>query len=76
MTFIGFAVVFFLIWFFNSVRIITEYERAVVFRLGRVLDKPKGPGLVFIFWPIDRVVIVSLRLVNHGCPVARYHHQR
>ena len=38
-----------------------EYERGVVFRLGRVLQRPRGPGLMFLFWPIDRLVRVSLR---------------
>ena len=56
------------IWFFNSVRILNEYERAVIFRLGRVLDAPKGPGLVFVLWPIDRAVVMSLRLVTLDVP--------
>lgn len=56
------------IWFINSVRVINEYERAVVFRLGRVLGKPKGPGLVLVFWPIDRMVVVSLRLATLDVP--------
>jgi len=60
--------VLFLIWFFNSVRIMNEYERAVIFRLGRVLPEPKGPGLVFVLWPIDRAVVVSLRLVVLDVP--------
>ena len=58
----------FLLWFFNSVRVLKEYERAVVFRLGRVLDKPLGPGLVLVFWPIDKMVVISLRLVTLDVP--------
>src|SRR5579884_2381964 len=45
-----------------------EYERAVVFRLGRVLKKAKGPGVVFILWPIDKIVKVSLRVVTWEVP--------
>ena len=52
----------------NCVKIVNEYERAVIFRLGRVLDKPKGPGVVLILWPIDRAVIVSLRLITLDVP--------
>lgn len=56
------------VWFFNSVRILKEYERGVVFRLGRVLGQPVGPGIVFIIWPIDKVVVLSLRLVTLDVP--------
>jgi regulator of protease activity HflC (stomatin/prohibitin superfamily) len=45
------------------INVLNEYERGVVFRLGRVLPEPKGPGLVLIFWPIDRMVRVSLRTI-------------
>ena len=58
-------VVFYL---FNCIKIVNEYERAVVFRLGRVLKEAKGPGLVLIFWPIDQARIVSLRLVTLDVP--------
>ena len=50
------------------INILNEYERAVVFRLGRILSKPKGPGLVLILWPIDRMVKVPLRTVVHDVP--------
>ena len=50
------AVFILLLWLFNCLNILREYERAVVFRLGRVLKKEKGPGLVLIFWPIDKIV--------------------
>src|SRR6478672_11084536 len=46
----------------SSIKILAEYERGVVFRLGRVLSHPKGPGVVLVFSPIDRIVRVSLRL--------------
>jgi regulator of protease activity HflC (stomatin/prohibitin superfamily) len=58
----------FLVWLFNCLNILREYERAVVFRLGRVLNKEKGPGLVLIFWPIDKIVKVSLRVVTWDVP--------
>ena len=47
-----------------SVRVIAEYERAVIFRLGRVLHEPKGPGLIFLIPAIDKMVRVSLRVVT------------
>jgi len=50
------------------INILNEYERAVVFRLGRILSRPKGPGLVLILWPIDRMVKISLRTVVHDVP--------
>jgi regulator of protease activity HflC (stomatin/prohibitin superfamily) len=45
-------------------RILNEYERAIIFRLGRVLPEPKGPGLFLLFWPIDSMVRVDLRIVT------------
>jgi regulator of protease activity HflC (stomatin/prohibitin superfamily) len=59
------AAVFLLMKWIN---ILKEYERGVVFRLGRVLPLPKGPGLVLVFWPIDRIVRVSLRTVVMDVP--------
>lgn len=52
----------------NCVKIFNEYQRGVIFRLGRVLDKPKGPGLVIVLWPIDRAVTVNLRTVTMDVP--------
>ncbi|MFH1655788.1 MAG: slipin family protein [Candidatus Omnitrophota bacterium] len=52
----------------NCIKVLKEYERAVIFRLGRLMKEPKGPGLIFIFWPIDRTVKVSLRLVTLDVP--------
>lgn len=56
------------LWLFNSIKILNEYERAVIFRLGRVLGEPKGPGVVLVFWPIDRAVVISLRLITLDVP--------
>jgi regulator of protease activity HflC (stomatin/prohibitin superfamily) len=51
--------VFYLI---SSVKILAEYERGVIFRLGRVLREPKGPGIILVFAPLDRIVRISLRI--------------
>ena len=56
------------IYLFSSIKILAEYERAVIFRLGRVLPTPKGPGLILIFRPIDRMVRISLRLETLEVP--------
>jgi regulator of protease activity HflC (stomatin/prohibitin superfamily) len=59
------VVLFYLV---TSIQILTEYERGVVFRLGKLLPQPKGPGVVFIFRPIDRIVRMSLRTVVLDVP--------
>jgi regulator of protease activity HflC (stomatin/prohibitin superfamily) len=56
------------LYLLNAIKILREYERGVIFRLGRVLAKPKGPGLIFVFPPIDRMVRVSLRIVVMDIP--------
>ena len=58
-------VVFYLL---SSIKILNEYERAVVFRLGKLLDAPKGPGVILVFAPIDRMVRVSLRTIVMDVP--------
>jgi regulator of protease activity HflC (stomatin/prohibitin superfamily) len=50
------------IWLLNSIKILREYERGVIFRLGRSLAQPKGPGVIFVFAPFDRMVRISLRI--------------
>ena len=55
-------------WLISSLKILNEYERAVVFRLGRLHDTAKGPGVIMVFFPIDRMVRVSLRTVVHDVP--------
>src|ERR1700674_2554546 len=45
----------------NSIKILRDYERAVIFRLGRALTPPKGPGIIFVFRPLDQMVRISLR---------------
>ena len=54
--------------FSRWINVLNEYERAVIFRLGRLLPETKGPGLVLVFWPIDRMVKVSLRTIVHDVP--------
>ncbi|HEX2832798.1 MAG TPA: slipin family protein [Thermoanaerobaculia bacterium] len=49
------------IYLFSSIKILPEYERGVIFRLGRLLPEAKGPGIFLVFAPIDRMVRVSLR---------------
>ena len=62
---IAFIVIFlFLKW----VNILREYERAVTFWLGRVSERPKGPGLVLIFWPFEVMVKVSLQTIVFEVP--------
>jgi regulator of protease activity HflC (stomatin/prohibitin superfamily) len=55
-------VILILLYLLSSIKILAEYERGVIFRLGRVLEKPKGPGIVLVFAPIDRMVRTSLRV--------------
>ena len=50
------------IYLLSSIKILREYERGVIFRLGRLLSEPKGPGVILVFAPVDRIVRVSLRI--------------
>ena len=52
----------------NSVKILNEYERGVIFRLGKLLPRPKGPGVILVFAPIDRMVRVGLRTIVMDVP--------
>ncbi len=49
------------LYLLNSIKILREYERGVIFRLGRALPTPKGPGIILVFRPIDQIVRISLR---------------
>ncbi|ACO33213.1 MULTISPECIES: slipin family protein [Acidobacterium] len=49
------------VYLFSCINILREYERGVIFRLGRALPQPKGPGLIFVLRPFDQIVRVSLR---------------
>jgi regulator of protease activity HflC (stomatin/prohibitin superfamily) len=63
-----FGVLVIVVWLFNSINVLREYERGVIFRLGRLLPQAKGPGLIFVFWPIDKIVKVPLRTVTLDVP--------
>ena len=52
----------------NSIKILNEYERGVIFRLGKLLPRPKGPGVILVFAPIDRMVRVGLRTIVMDVP--------
>lgn len=57
-----------IVYLMSCINVLAEYERGVVFRLGRVLGSVKGPGLIFVFKPIDRLVRVSLRVETMDVP--------
>tara|TARA_B100000029_G_scaffold145488_1_gene140668 strand:- start:125 stop:907 length:783 start_codon:yes stop_codon:yes gene_type:complete len=52
----------------NSIKILNEYERGVIFRLGKLLPQSKGPGIILVFAPIDRMVRVGLRTIIMDVP--------
>src|SRR4051812_47763448 len=56
------------LYLISSIKILAEYERGVVFRLGKLLERAKGPGVILVFKPIDRIVRVTLRTVVHDVP--------
>ena len=56
------------LYLISSIKILVEYERGVIFRLGKLLPQPKGPGVILVFAPIDRIVRVSLRTVVFDVP--------
>jgi regulator of protease activity HflC (stomatin/prohibitin superfamily) len=64
----GIVVGLVLFWALLSLKVLNEYERGVVFRLGKLLPEAKGPGLVLVVWPIDRMQRVTLRTVVHDVP--------
>lgn len=68
MEYVGFAIAIVALYIISCVRILFEFQRGVVFRLGRVLEAPKGPGIIMVFWPIDRMMRISLRTVVHDVP--------
>lgn len=62
------VVLILILYLLSSIKILAEYERGVIFRLGRVLSQPKGPGIILVFQPIDRMVRISLRLETLEVP--------
>jgi regulator of protease activity HflC (stomatin/prohibitin superfamily) len=63
-----FLIVLAVLFLASAIRILNEYERGVVFRLGRVMGRAKGPGLIIIIPLVDRLVKISLRLVAMDVP--------
>ena len=60
MPFLIFAAIV-VLYLLNSIKILREYERGVIFRLGRALPTPKGPGIILVFRPFDQMIRISLR---------------
>jgi len=58
------AVAIGVLYLLSVINILPEYERGVIFRVGRLYPEPKGPGLIWVFFPIDRIVRVSLRTIT------------
>jgi regulator of protease activity HflC (stomatin/prohibitin superfamily) len=57
-----------LIYLYSTINILREYERGVIWRLGRLLSQPKGPGIVLVFRPLDRMTRISLRTITLEVP--------
>jgi len=65
---VAFGAIVVLVLLSRCINILRQYEGGVVFRLGRAMPHERGPGLVFIFWPVDKLVKVSLRVVTWDVP--------
>jgi regulator of protease activity HflC (stomatin/prohibitin superfamily) len=61
---LGIALAVVVLYLLSCLRVLTEYERGVIFRLGRVMPKPKGPGWIMVFWPVDSMTRIDLRTVT------------
>ncbi len=64
----GLLIVIVVLYVLSSIKILKEYERAVIFRLGRLLPQAKGPGVILVFAPLDRMERVSLRVEPFEVP--------
>jgi regulator of protease activity HflC (stomatin/prohibitin superfamily) len=67
-SFMTIAVAIIVIYLLSSIKILAEYERGVIFRLGHLLPRAKGPGIILVFAPIDRLVRISLRVITMEVP--------
>ena len=56
------------LYLLSSIKVLNEYERGVIFRLGKLYPRPKGPGVILVFAPIDRMVRVGLRTIVMDVP--------
>ncbi len=63
-----------LIWIWNSLYVIKEWERGVVLRLGRMMPDAKPAGLRLVFWPIETLYRIPLRLKTLDVPLAGHHY--
>ena len=70
------ALVIVAIYLLSSIKILAEYERGVIFRLGRLLGKEKGPGIIFVFAPVDRLRSHLPSSGSTGSPTAGHNHPR
>jgi regulator of protease activity HflC (stomatin/prohibitin superfamily) len=68
MQFAGYFIIGVALYILLSVRILRQYEKGVIFRWGKLMPEPKGPGLIFVFRPMDQMERVSLRLVTMDVP--------
>ena len=66
--FIFYGVIAIIVYVLASVNILRQYEKGVIFRMGKLLPEPKGPGIIFVFRPIDQIERVSLRTVTMDVP--------
>src|ERR1700757_1194788 len=62
------VLVLLVLFLISAIKVAREYERAIVFRLGRLLPQPKGPGLFFLIPVVDRMVRVDLRTITLNIP--------
>ncbi len=63
-TALGIVLVLVALYLSSCIRVLNEYERGVVFRLGRAMPEPRGPGLIRVFWPVDSMMRVDLRTIT------------
>ena len=61
---LGIALALVAFYLLTCIRVLNEYERGVIFRLGRARPEPKGPGPIMVFWPVDTMMRVGLRTVT------------
>jgi len=67
-SFMTIVIAIIVIYLLSSIKILAEYERGVIFRLGHLLPRAKGPGIILVFAPIDRLVRISLRVITMEVP--------
>ena len=70
------VIIIFAIYLLSSIKILKEYERGVIFRLGRLLPEAKGPGLVFVFAPLDQDESHLVASGGSRSATAGHHHSR